>query len=395
MTASDPIVIAGMARTPIGNFLGAFANYPSTELGARAIEAALSRGGVKAGDVNEVIMGCCLMAGLGQAPARQAALGAGLPNSAGATTISKMCGSGMKAAMQGHDAIVAGSSEIVVAGGMESMTGAPHLLPTGRTGIKYGQGVIYDHMAKDGLEDAYNPGQAMGVYADKCAGEWNFSREAQDEYAARSVTRAQAAVKDGTFAAEIAPVEIKTRKGVVTVSDDEKPGLVDPAKIPGLRAAFTKDGTVTAGSSSAISDGAAALVLMRQSLAEKKGATPVARIIAHATHAQEPEWFTTAPVAAISNVLDKAGWTAGEVDLFEINEAFAVVAMAAMREHDLPADKVNIHGGAIALGHPIGASGARIIVTLINALQKTGGKKGVAALCIGGGEATAVALELV
>ncbi|MHA7871437.1 MAG: acetyl-CoA C-acyltransferase [Hyphococcus sp.] len=395
MVDQDPIVIAGMARTPIGNFLGAFNGVKATELGARAIEAALERGGVKADDVDEVLMGCVLPAGLGQAPARQAALGAGLPQKAGCTTVNKMCGSGMKTVMMAHDAILAGAGDIVVAGGMESMTNAPHLLPTGRSGIKYGQGVVYDHMAIDGLEDAYEPGRAMGVFAEKCAREWQFSREEQDEYSMRSVTRAQAAIKDGSFKAEITPVEVKTRKGAVTIEDDEKPGLVDAAKIPNLRAAFEKDGTVTAGNASAISDGAAAMVLMRESTAQAKGAKPVARIVAHSTHAQEPEWFTTAPVASIKTVLDKAGWSADEVDLYEINEAFSVVPLAAMREHKLPAEKVNIHGGAIALGHPIGASGARILCTLVAALQKTGGKKGVASLCIGGGEATSVAIELV
>ncbi len=395
MTESDPIVIAGMARTPIGNFLGAFGAVSATELGSRAIEAALSRGGVKADDVDEVLMGCVLPAGLGQAPARQAALGAGVPKSAGCSTVNKVCGSGMKTVMMAHDAILAGSVSVAVAGGMESMTGAPHLLPTGRTGIKFGAGQVFDHMAHDGLEDPYNDHAAMGIFAEKCAREWQFSREDQDEYSMRSVTRAQAAIKDGSFKNEITPVDVKTRKGVNTISDDEKPGLVDSAKIPSLRAAFEKDGTVTAGNASAISDGAAALVLMRQSEADKKSAKPVARIVAHSNHAQEPEWFTTAPVASIQKVLEKAGWTADEVDLYEINEAFAVVPLAAMRELKLPAEKVNIHGGAIALGHPIGASGARILVTLISALQKTGGKKGVASLCIGGGEATSVALELV
>ena len=395
MTQQDPIVIAGMARTAIGNFLGAYTGLPAPDLGARAIEAALSRGGVKAEDVDEALMGCVLPAGLGQAPARQAALGAGLPQATACTTVNKMCGSGMKTVMMAHDAILAGSSEIAVAGGMESMTNAPHLLPTGRTGIKYGGGQVLDHMAVDGLEDAYDRGRAMGVFAEKCAREWQFSREDQDEYSMRSVTRAQDAIRNGSFKDEIVPVEVKTRKGAVSVEDDEKPGLVDAAKIPNLRAAFEKDGTVTAGNASAISDGAAALVLMRQSTAEAKGAAPVARILAHSTHAQAPEWFTTAPVDSIAKVLDKTGWSAGDVDLFEINEAFSVVPLAAMREHKLPAEKVNIHGGAIALGHPIGASGARIIVTLINALQQTGGRKGVASLCIGGGEATSVALELV
>ncbi|HPE32502.1 MAG TPA: acetyl-CoA C-acyltransferase [Parvularculaceae bacterium] len=394
MTTQDPIVIAGMARTAIGSFQGAYTGVATPKLGSAAISAALERAGVKAADVDEVLMGCVLPAGLGQAPARQASLGAGVPIAAGCTTLNKMCGSGMKAAMLAHDAILAGSSDIVVAGGMESMTNAPHLLPTGRTGIKYGHGQIFDHMALDGLEDAYDRGRAMGVFAEKCAREWQFSREDQDEYSMRSVTRAQDAIKNGSFKDEIVPFEIETRKGKVTVSDDEKPGQVDATKIPSLRAAFEKDGTVTAGNASAISDGAAALVMMRASEAEKRGLTPVARILAHSTHAQEPDWFTTAPVEAIRKVLDKAGWSAKDVDLYEINEAFAVVALAAMREHKLPAEKVNIHGGAIALGHPIGASGARIVVTLLNALKNTGGKKGIASLCIGGGEATAMAFEL-
>jgi acetyl-CoA C-acetyltransferase len=395
MTAHDPIVIAGMARTAIGNFQGAYTGVPSPQLGARAIEAALERGGVKAADVDEVLMGCVLPAGLGQAPARQASLAAGIPKSAGCATVNKMCGSGMKTVMMGCDAIFAGSSNIVVAGGMEAMTNAPHLLPSGRTGIRYGAGQILDHMACDGLEDAYERGKAMGVFAEMCAREWQFSREDQDEFSMRSVTRAQTAIKDGSFRDEIIPFEVKTRKGAVMVSDDEKPGLVDPAKIPTLRAAFEKDGTVTAGNASAISDGAAAMVLMRASEAEKRGAKVVARILAYATHAQEPEWFTTAPIESIRKVLEKTGWSAKDVDLFEINEAFAVVPLAAMREHKLPAEKVNIHGGAIALGHPIGASGARIMVTLISALRQTGGRKGIASLCIGGGEATALAVELV
>jgi len=392
---TDPIVIAGMARTPIGNFQGAYAGVPSTVLGSTAIKAALERGQVKADDVDEVLMGCVLPAGLGQAPARQAAIGAGVPKSAGCVTVNKVCGSGMKTVMMAHDAILAGSADVVVAGGMESMTGAPHILPSGRTGIKFGNGQIFDHMAYDGLEDPYSNHTAMGVFAEKCAREWQFSREEQDEYSMRSVTRAQDAIKSGKFRHEIVPVDVAGRKGTVTVSDDEKPGLVDSSKIPSLRAAFEKDGTVTAGSSSAISDGAAALVVMRQSEAEKRGAKPIAKIVGHATHAQEPEWFTTAPVASIKKLLDKVGWSASDVDLYEVNEAFAVVPMAVMREHKIPAEKINIHGGGIALGHPIGASGARIIVTLINALQQTGGKRGVASLCIGGGEATSVAVELV
>ncbi|MBB5519773.1 acetyl-CoA C-acyltransferase [Amphiplicatus metriothermophilus] len=394
MTVADPIVIVGMARTPIGNFQGAFAGVPATELGARAIGAALERAGLEAEAVDEVLMGCVLPAGLGQAPARQASRGAGIPDSAGCVTVNKVCGSGMKAAMIAHDEIAAGSAGVVVAGGMESMTNAPHLLPSGRSGIKFGHGEILDHMAWDGLEDAYSKRTAMGVFAEKCAREWQFSREEQDEFSMRSVTRAQKAVKDGTFADEIVPVVVTERKSAHTVSDDEKPGLVDASKIPSLRPAFEKDGTVTAGSSSAISDGAAAFVLMRASEAERRGLSPVARIVGHATHSQAPEWFTTAPVDSIRKLLTKVGWSASEVDLFEINEAFAVVPMAAMRELKLPAEKVNVHGGAIALGHPIGASGARIVVTLINALKKTGGKKGVASLCIGGGEATSLAVEL-
>ncbi|MFN0025039.1 MAG: acetyl-CoA C-acyltransferase [Parvularculaceae bacterium] len=387
----EDIVIAGMARTAIGNFQGAFTGVPATALGSHAIKAALTRAGVKPEAVDEALMGCVLPAGLGQAPARQAALGAGLPMAAGAVTLNKVCGSGMKAVMMAHDAILAGSGDTIVAGGMESMTNAPHLLLTGRTGIKFGHGEILDHMAWDGLEDAYKKKTAMGVFAEKCAREWQFSRADQDDFAQRSVTRAQSAIKDGNFAAEIAPYEVATRKGPVMVADDEKPGTVDAAKIPSLKAAFEKDGTVTAGSSSAISDGAAALVIMRAA----KAPNAVARIVAHATHAQEPEWFTTAPVASIQKLLAKAGWSVNDVDLFEINEAFAVVPMAAMRELKIPAEKVNIHGGAIALGHPIGASGARIIITLINALKQTGGKRGVASLCIGGGEATSLAVELV
>lgn len=395
MAVADPVLIAGMARTPIGNFLGAFAGKPSPELGASAIAAALERANVKADSVDEVIMGCCLPAGLGQAPARQASLGAGVPQSTGCVTINKMCGSGMKALMQGAESILAETNQIIVAGGMESMTNAPHLLPSGRTGIKYGAGAVYDHMAMDGLEDAYDRGKAMGVFAEKCAREWQFSREEQDAFSMRSVTRAQNAIQSGNFKAEITPVEVKTRKGVVTVEDDEKPGVIDANKIPNLRAAFEKDGTVTAGNASAISDGAAALVAMRATMVEKTGANAVARIVAMSTHAQAPEWFTTAPIDSITKVLERAKWSADDVDLWEINEAFSVVPLAAIREHKLDEDKVNIHGGAIALGHPIGASGARIICTLINALQQTGGRKGVASLCIGGGEATSVALELI
>jgi acetyl-CoA C-acetyltransferase len=387
----EEIVISGMARTPIGNFQGAFTGVPATALGSHAIRAALARAGVKPEAVEEALMGCVLPAGLGQAPARQAALGADLPKSTGCVTVNKVCGSGMKTVMLAADAILAGSADTIVAGGMESMTNAPHLLLTGRAGIKYGHGQIFDHMAFDGLEDPYNKHAAMGAFAEKCAREWQFSRAEQDAFAMRSVTRAQGSIKSGAFAAEIAPYEVATRKGPVTVSDDEKPGTIEAAKIPSLKAAFEKDGTVTAGTSSAISDGAAALVIERGG----KASNAIARIIAHSTHAQEPEWFTTAPVASIRRLLDRAGWSVRDVDLFEINEAFAVVPMAAMRELEIPLEKVNIHGGAIALGHPIGASGARIIVTLLNALRKTGGKRGVASLCIGGGEATSLAVELV
>ncbi|MEO1013573.1 MAG: thiolase family protein [Pseudomonadota bacterium] len=389
------VFIAGAARTAIGNFNGAFTGTPATELGATAIRSALERAKVDAGDVDEVLMGCVLPAGLGQAPARQAALGAGVPEATPCATVNKVCGSGMKTAMMATDAIRAGSAEIAVAGGMEAMTNAPHLLPTGRSGIKFGHGEILDHMACDGLEDAYQKRTAMGVFAEKCAREWQFSREEQDEYAMRSVTRAQTAIADKSFTDEIAVVEVKTRKGAVDIVDDEKPGLVSADKIPALRAAFEKDGTVTAGNASAISDGAAALVLASGAAVDAKGLDPVARIVGHASHAQAPEWFTTAPVDSIRKLLEKIGWSADEVDLYEINEAFAVVPMAAMRELKLPAEKVNVRGGAIALGHPIGASGARILVTLIHALKATGGKKGVASLCIGGGEATSVAVELV
>jgi acetyl-CoA C-acetyltransferase len=387
---SESIVIAGMARTPIGSFQGAFAGVPATELGARAIRGAVERSGVAGADIDEVLMGCVLPAGLGQAPARQAALGAGLPTSAGCVTVNKVCGSGMKTVMMAANAIAAGAADTIVAGGMESMTNAPHLLPTGRAGIKFGHGEILDHMAYDGLEDAYARRTAMGVFAEKCAREKQFSRAEQDEYSARSVTRAQEAIKLGRFRAEIAAVEVAGRKGAVTVSDDEKPATIDVAKIPSLRPAFDKDGTVTAASSSAISDGAAALVIM----GAKRAPNAIARIAGMATHSQAPEWFTTAPVDSIVKLLKKVGWRVSDVDLFEINEAFAVVPLAAMRDLDIAADRINIHGGAIALGHPIGASGARIIVTLINALQQTGGRRGVASLCIGGGEATSIAVEL-
>ncbi|MEL6364058.1 MAG: acetyl-CoA C-acyltransferase [Pseudomonadota bacterium] len=395
MTAADQtIVIAGAARTAIGNFQGAFTGVPSTELGSRAISSALERAKVSPEAVDEVLMGCVLPAGLGQAPARQAALGAGVPLAAGCATVNKVCGSGMKTVMLAHDAIKAGSATTVVAGGMESMTNAPHMLPTGRSGIKFGHGQVLDHMAYDGLEDAYDRGKAMGVFAEKCAREWQFSREAQDEYSVRSVTRAQSAIKDGSFKDEIVAVDVKGRRETVSVDTDEKPGLVNADKIPSLRPAFEKDGTVTAGSSSAISDGAAALIVTTAAEAEAKGYDVVARIVGHATHAQAPEWFTTAPVASIRALFEKTGWSADDVDLFEVNEAFAVVPMAVMKEIGVPADKMNVNGGAVALGHPIGASGARIVVTLLHALKARGLTKGVASLCIGGGEATSLAVEL-
>jgi acetyl-CoA C-acetyltransferase len=391
---NDPVVIVGAARTPIGGLLGDFATLSASDLGAVAIKAALERAGVEANTVDKVIMGCVLPAGQGQAPARQASLKAGLPNATGCTTVNKMCGSAMEAAMLAHDALIAGSSDIIVAGGMESMSGAPYLLPKARAGMRMGHGTIYDHMFLDGLEDAYDKGRLMGAFAEQCAERFAFTREAQDEFALRSLSRARAATEDGSFAWEIAPVTVSGRKGDTVIARDEQPGKASPEKIPSLKPAFRKDGTVTAANSSSISDGAAALVLMRRSLAERKGLSPLAVILDHATHAQEPDWFTTAPVSAMEKLFRKVGWKAQEVDLYEINEAFAVVAMAAMKEHGLPADKVNVHGGACALGHPIGASGARIVVTLLGALRKLGRKRGVASLCIGGGEATAMAIEL-
>ena len=387
------VVVVGAKRTALGALLGQFTGVPATTLGATAIKAALEQSGVAADAVSEVIMGCVLPAGLGQAPARQAALAAGLPTSAGCTTINKVCGSGMKAVMLGHDLLRAGSADVVVAGGMESMTNAPHLLPGSRTGIRFGSAEMLDHMAWDGLVNPYDK-QPMGNFGELCVDKYGFTREEQDAFASESVRRAQAAVADGTFKAEIAPVTVSGRKGDVVVDTDEQPGKCDIGKIPSLRPAFKKDGTITAASSSSINDGAAALVLMRADDAAARGAKPLARIVAHATHSQAPEWFTTAPVAAIQKVLDKAGWKVGDVDLFEVNEAFATVAMAPIRELGIEHGKLNVHGGACALGHPIGASGARILVTLIHALQRNGGRKGVAALCIGGGEATAVAVEL-
>ncbi|HMN56964.1 MAG TPA: acetyl-CoA C-acyltransferase [Ottowia sp.] len=392
---SDPIVIVSAARTPMGSFQGDFANLAAHDLGGVAIKAAIERAGIKPELVTEVLFGNCLMAGQGQAPARQAAFKGGLPKSAGAVTLSKMCGSGMRAAMFAHDMLVAGSHDVLVAGGMESMTGAPYLLQKGRGGYRMGHDRIFDHMMLDGLEDAYEPGRSMGTFGEDCAAKYHFTREQQDHFAIASVQRAQAAIKTGAFKAEIAPVTVKDRKGERVVDTDEGPGKVKLDKIATLKPAFKKDGTVTAASSSSINDGAAAMVLMRESTARKLGCKPLARIVSHATHAQEPEWFSTAPIGATEKALAKAGWQVGDVDLWEINEAFAVVPMALMHDLKVPHDKVNVNGGACALGHPIGCSGARIMVTLIHALQARGLKKGLATLCIGGGEATAVALELV
>jgi len=386
------VVIVGAKRTAIGSMLGQFTGVPTPTLGATAIKAALEQGGVAAGDVDEVIMGCVLPANLGQAPARQAALAAGLPKSAGCTTINKVCGSGMKAIMLANDLIKAGSANVVVAGGMESMTNAPHMV-SARTGLRYGDAKMVDHMAWDGLTNPYD-GKSMGIFADATAAKYGFTREEQDAFASESVRRAQAAIASGAFADEIVPVKVATRKGEVEYATDEQPGKSDIAKIPTLKPAFNKDGTVTAASSSSISDGAAATVVMSADEAKKRGVKPIARIVAHATNAQEPEWFTTAPVGAIQNVLKKAGWKVEDVDLFEINEAFAVVAMAPIKDLGIPHDKINVNGGACALGHPIGASGARLVVTLLSALKKRGGKRGIASLCIGGGEATAIAVEM-
>ena len=393
MTDQDPIVIVGAARTPMGGFQGALSDATAPQLGASAIEAALGRAGVAGAEVDEVIMGCVLPAGLGQAPARQASLGAGIPDSVGCTTINKMCGSGMKAAMLGHDLIQAGSARIAVTGGLESMTNAPYLLDKARGGYRMGHGRVSDHMFLDGLEDAYETGRLMGSFAEETARHYQFSRETQDAFAIESLTRARRATEDGSFAGEIVPVTVKRRKGEMVVDVDEQPMSANLDKIPELKPAFAKDGTVTAANSSSISDGGAALVLMRRSEAEARGLSPLATIAGHASHAQAPAWFTTAPVGAIGKLLDGLGWTANAVDLYEVNEAFAVVTLAAMQELDLPHDKVNVHGGACALGHPIGCSGARIIVTLLAAMQKYDVTKGVASLCIGGGEATAVALE--
>ena len=391
---NDPIVIVGAARTPMGGFQGELAPLTASELGAAAIKAAVERAGIAPSDVDEVIMGNVLPAGQGQAPARQAALKAGLPIGVGATTVNKMCGSAMKAAMLAHDLIAAGTNRIMVAGGMESMSNAPYLMPKARGGYRMGHQTVQDHMFLDGLEDAYDKGRLMGTFAEECATKYEFTREAQDAFATTSLQRALTANNDGTFDWEIAPVTVQGRKGDVTVARDEQPGKASPDKIPTLKPAFRKDGTVTAANSSSISDGAAALVLMPRSEAERRGLTPLATIVAHATHAQEPGQFTTAPVGAIRKLYEKTGWSTRDVDLFEVNEAFAVVTMAAMREHEIAHERMNVHGGACALGHPIGASGARILVTLIGALRRRGGKRGIAALCIGGGEATAMAIEL-
>ncbi|MFM0022971.1 acetyl-CoA C-acetyltransferase [Paraburkholderia azotifigens] len=391
----DPVVIVSVARTPMAAFQGEFASLTAPQLGAIAIKAAVERAGLKPEQVEEAVMGCVLPAGQGQAPARQAALGAGLPLSTGSTTVNKMCGSGMRAAMFAHDMLTAGSVDVIVAGGMESMTNAPYLLPKARGGMRMGHGQVMDHMFLDGLEDAYEKGRLMGTFAEECAGSYDFTRESQDKFAIESLTRAKRANEDGSFAWEIAPVTLEGRKGSVTVERDEQPFKANLDKIPTLKPAFSKTGTVTAANSSSISDGAAALVMMRESTAKQLGVTPLARVVGHATFAQEPAKFTTAPVGAIRKLFDKNGWKAQDVDLYEINEAFAVVTMAAMKEHDLPHDKVNVNGGACALGHPIGASGARILVTLIGALKTRGLKRGVASLCIGGGEATAMGVELV
>lgn len=389
----DPIVIVGAARTPMGAFLGDLSAAPAADLGACAIRAAVQRAQLSVDAIDEVILGNVLPAGQGQAPARQASLGAGLPESVGCTTINKMCGSGMKAAMIAHDLLLAGTNRVMVAGGMESMSNAPYLLPKARAGMRLGHGEVKDHMFLDGLEDAYDKGRLMGSFAEDCAAHYRFSREAQDRFAIESLTRAQAAIQSGSFEQEIAPVTIAGGKADRTIAQDEQPLKANLERIPTLRPAFRKDGTVTPANSSSISDGAAVLVVMRSSEAERRGLQPLARIVGHATHAQAPGWFTTAPVGAIRTLFDKTGWRAGEVDLYEVNEAFAVVTMAAMHELDLPHDKVNVHGGACALGHPIGASGARIIVTLLAALEKYDLTRGVAALCIGGGEATAMAIE--
>jgi acetyl-CoA C-acetyltransferase len=392
---SDPIVILSYARTPMGGMQGALSDVSATDLGATAVKAAVERAGVSGEEIDRIYMGCVLPAGLGQAPARQAALKAGLPKSVQATTVNKVCGSGMQTVIMGSEALAAGSVDWVVAGGMESMTNAPYLLKKHRSGARIGHDTAYDHMFLDGLEDAYEEGKAMGSFAQCTADEYQLTRQDMDEYSIESLARANNAIQGGAFTDEVVPVTVKTRKGEVTVDTDEQPGKGNPAKIPELRAAFAKDGTITAATSSSISDGAAAVVLTRESIAKAQGKQPVARIVAMAAHAQEPKDFTTAPVGAIRKVLDKAGWSAADVDLWEVNEAFACVAMFAMRDIGIPHEKINVHGGATALGHPIGASGTRIVVTLLNALKQKGLKRGVASLCIGGGEGTALAVELV
>jgi len=392
--SSDPVVIAAYARTPMGGFQGVLSGVKATELGAAAVKAAVERAGVAPDAIEQILMGCVLPAGLGQAPARQAALGAGLPKSVQATTVNKMCGSGMQAAILAHDALAAGSVDVIVAGGMESMTGAPYLMTKHRGGARIGHDTMYDHMYLDGLEDAYEPGRLMGSFAEETAKAYQFTREAQDEYAIGSLTKARAATESGAFAREIVPVTVTDRKGSTVVDKDEQPLKADPAKIPTLKPAFAKDGTITAANASSISDGAAALVMTRESVARRLGLKIVARVAGHAAHAHEPGLFTTAPVPAVQKALKRAGWSVDDVDLFEINEAFAVVAMIAERDLGIDRAKLNVNGGACALGHPIGASGARILATLLAALEARGGKRGVASLCIGGGEATAMAVEL-
>jgi acetyl-CoA C-acetyltransferase len=395
MHNADPVVILSYARTPMGAMQGALSDVSATDLGATAVKAAVERAGVDGAAIERIYMGCVLPAGLGQAPARQAAIKAGLPKSVQATTVNKVCGSGMQTVIMGSEALAAGSVDYVIAGGMESMTNAPYLLKKHRSGARIGHDTAYDHMFLDGLEDAYEAGRAMGTFAQDTADEYQLTREGQDTYALESLRRAQSAIADGAFKAEIVPVTVATRKGDVIVDTDEQPGKGMPDKIPTLKPAFAKDGTITAATSSSISDGAAALVLSRQSVADANGQKPIARIVAHAAHAQEPSAFTTAPVGAINTCLVKAGWTIADVDLFEVNEAFACVAMFAMHDLGIAHDKINVHGGATALGHPIGASGARIITTLVAALQRHGKKRGLASLCIGGGEATALAIELI
>jgi acetyl-CoA C-acetyltransferase len=391
---SDPVVICSFARTPMGGFQGALSGAKATDLGATAVKAAVERAGVDPAKVEQIFMGCVLPAGLGQAPARQAAIGAGLGQHVEATTVNKMCGSGLQAAMMAHDALRAGTADVIVAGGMESMTGAPYVMAKHRGGARIGHDVISDSMYLDGLEDAYTPGKLMGAFAEETAATYQFTREQQDEYAIESLNRARKAIESGAFDKEIVPVEVKTRKGVEVVSKDEQPLKADPAKIPTLRPAFSKDGTITAANASSISDGAAAVVMTRESVARALGLPIVARVVSHAAHAHEPGLFTTAPVPAMRKALEKAGWSVDDVDLWEVNEAFAVVAMIAMQELGIDRAKLNVHGGATALGHPIGASGARVLATLLSALEARGGKKGVASLCIGGGEAVAMAVEL-